>query len=336
MKKLLLIVILFIKFQVYTLIILATPVNPLRILDVPMGGSIEMDGEDEIDYCNLQNTSIFNPTGLTGGDADFKADIKLSWDLNYLYLWAAVSDDIEEVYNWGVGNPWEFDNVEVFLQLDTNTVNTAYNSRTVQLRFCRTLDSVQEPGRALRSFYPYFCDNTTTGWVLETAIPWTCVLENGEGPEIDQDYICTEIGFDFSAADSDNSDGDPTVGNRDVQSAWDSDDPDTPEDRTEDNAWNNTSVFGRIVLTHVGCYSYFKDKNGEQIALRIFPNPAEETVQIRNLKASSTIAIYNIIGVKMMEIEQVNEETVIDISALNSGLFTAVINRKEAVRFVKE
>jgi len=288
------------------------PVEPLRVLDVtPTASVMVMDGDDaEAGYTAEQNTEVFNATGLTGGDADFKADIKLTWDLNYLYLWANVADDVEENFDWTYSSSWMFDNVEVFLQLDTNTVTTAYDTHTVQLRICRGLDSVETAGRAPRADYLYFVDNTADGWVTETAIPWTCVLAAADDPALILDYVDMEIGFDFSGADSDDTDADPAVGNRDVQSGWDSDDPATPEDRTEDNAWNNTSVFGRIVLLPVALNTPSLDE------ISLYPNP---TTGVLNLDVNGQVDVYNVAGSLVKSVESVNYT--INVSDLNEGIY---------------
>jgi hypothetical protein len=325
---------LLLTFQLLASFAKASPVEPVRILGIPGAGLMIMDGEDsETEYTDEQNTAIFNAAGFTGGDADFKADFKLCWDLNYLYIWANISDDVEEDYNWGAGNPWEFDNVEVFLQLDTNTVNTTYSATTVQLRFCRGLDSVQEPGHARRADFLYYCNNTSIGWVVEAGIPWTAAFQDGILPEDYLSHLCI-IGFDFAGADSDDSDSDPTVGNRDCQSAWDSDDPDTPDDRTEDNAWNNTSVFGYLFTFLCGDQLPSSFEKG----FSVYPNPAHDMIELKNIQPESDIDIYNMMGLHVTKTHFTYSDfrTTIDISELRNGMYIALINRKETVRFVKE
>jgi hypothetical protein len=323
------------------------PVQPVCKLDVMYtAGQMFIDGyPDEISYCAEQSTYIFNPTGYDNIDSDFKAVLKLTMDQNYLYLWADIEDDIEEDYQWGLANPELFDNVEVFIQLDTCTVPDTYNSRTIQLRFCRGLDSVQEPGRARRNEYVYYCQNTQFGWVLETAIPWTSVLTEGDNPILEEHYFGPYIGFDVIVNDSDNSDGDSLTGNHDTQSAWDSDLPDDANDRTEDGAWKYPSVFGRIRFMTT-CKSYSGhglspectelDENTGSADVLITPNPASETICISGLKSSSKIIIINSLGIKVSIIERASSEKPITISALKSGLYTAVINGRETIRFVKE
>jgi hypothetical protein len=310
------------------------PYPPVRYLEVLYASEpMVMDGNaNEAGYSDLQSTDLFNATGWDDGPADFTASIKLTWDSYYLYLYAEMTDDVEESYDWAYSSPWTFDNAEIFLQLDTNTVITAYDGHTVQLRICRGLDSMETPGRALRSDYGYSISNSDTGWIFEVAIPWTCALAVGEGPELFEQYWNTEIGFEFHGADSDNLDGDPTIGNRDVQTAWDPDDPDYCHDwHDECNAWNNTAIFGRIYLSTALAVPTLEESN-----VGVFPNPADNKIHFNNIEPGSSVEIYTITGTKVMDIITVDTMAVINISSLKSGLYALVINHKEAARFVKE
>ena len=78
------------------------------------------------------------------------------------------------------------------------------------------------------------------------------------------------------------------------------------------------------------------DKDISIIKMEIFPNPGNHTIQIKNLEPGSSVSIFNLPGTKILEIENGNAETPIDISALAAGIYTAVINGRETVRFIKE
>jgi hypothetical protein len=281
-----------------------------------------LDGVAEDVYGDVQSTNVFNPTGHDG-DADFTSSFQVCWDPTYLYVFVEVSDDVEHDYNWGVGNSWEFDNIEFFFQLDTNTVTTSYNSTTIQLRVCRALDSVESPGRAARTDYGYYMEAAAAGgWITEVAIPWTCALATGALPEDFEDYFDAVIGWDFSGADSDNSDGNADVGNRDVQAAWDDDDPSDAADRTEDLAWNNTSVFGYITLAEYNAVDV-----ATQSSLNAYPNPATDQITF-DVEGPVAIEIYSITGGLVM----VANEATVDISSLSSGVYVAKLNNRN-VRF---
>jgi len=310
----------------------AAPVEPVRTMEIPAAtdgngaAPPALDGIAEAVYSDVQSTDIFNPTGWDG-ESDFTAVYQICYDPENLYVLAQITDDVDHSYEWNVGNSWEFDNIEFFIMLDTNTVTTSYDDHTVQLRVCRNLDSVETSGRAARADYGYYMEGAAAGgWLAEVAIPWTAVLADGEDVATMMDYINVEVslGWDLSGADSDNSDGDAAVGNRDVQSAWDSDDPSDEADRTEDLAWNNTSVFGYVTLAEWNALDEFT-----QNSLNAYPNPATDEITF-DVEGEVSLEIYSITGSLVM----VANEATVDVSSLNSGMYVAkdMINNT-SVRF---
>jgi hypothetical protein len=312
---------------------MATPVQPYNTTGVPYAvGGICLDGGADAAYGTEQSTDWMYPDqqAAYSGPNDFTAVFHLAYDLEYLYILAIMTDDVKENYDWSYSEPWMFDNIEVFLQLDTNTSYTAYDSLTVQLRFCRGLDSVQEPGRASRSDFGYYMeDEAPGGWITEVAIPWTCALGYGMAPEDALDYIiCSAIGFDLSGADSDDTDGEPTIGNRDYQTAWDLD----GQTGMEDQAWQNVRVFGYVSFQ--GCENdiIYQDRDEDiKPGILIVPNPAQNTLFF-NIEGLQKIEIYSITGLRLKVAET---DGPVDISDLKSGLYVARIGN-ESVRFVKE
>ena len=234
--------------------LLAIPyVPPIRTLDVPAREvPIVFDGFDnEASWSSAQYVTLFNKEGWDGTDADFSGYLKLCWDMHYLYLFANITDDINHSLPPDVWDSWMFDCIEFHLDLDTNNhPSTTYDDNTIQLRFNRGVDSAHIPGRAqVGDFYFFQMEKPgNNGWILEAGIPWTCAMPYGSLPEDFEEYFANIMGFDVAFSDSDNAFGDPMTGARDVMGAWDSDDPDEPSDRTEDLAWQNTSVFGIVDL----------------------------------------------------------------------------------------
>jgi hypothetical protein len=313
---------------------IATPVQPYRCTYVPAAygraSAPVLDGIVDDVYGGEQSTDWIYPDQQStyGGPDDFTAVFHLCYDLDYLYMIAIITDDVEEYYDWSYSDPWMFDNVEVFLRLDTNTTYTAYDSLTVQLRICRGLDSVQEPGNVVRSEFGYYMETPTgTGWVTEVAIPWAAAADGGTLPEdfIEDILFGGAIGFDFSGADSDNTDGDSTTGNRDYQTAWDLD----GQDGTEDQAWQNVTVFGYITfqlwMDNVAI-SVFNEN-----VIKVYPNPANNTLRFE-IEGLKSYEIYSINGTQVLAGETSGN---VDISSLKSGLYVAQIGN-ESVRFVKE
>jgi hypothetical protein len=241
-------------FVVFSVKSFAYPyVPPVRTMEIPAREvDIHFDGvDDEASWSSAQSMSIFNPTGWDGSDEDFSGYFKVCWDMHYLYFYANITDDINESFYEEYLNPWEFDEIEIYVNLDTvDGYNTQYDDNTMQLLISRGIDTVNWTGRVSASEYYYYWHEKETGdgWVVETGIPWTAIMPVGSEQDDIMDYITNKIGFDVAFGDSDNADGDPTVGSRDIQSAWDEDDPSDPSDRTEDNAWNNVLVFGIIDL----------------------------------------------------------------------------------------
>lgn len=312
---------------------LTQPVQPVRTMDIPfVYQSPDIDAQDdESGWSISQSTTIFNPTGHDG-DADFSGSFKVMWSYQYLYFFAVISDDIEHNYSWGVGNPWEFDNCEIFIDLDTNTIETAYrNNSTVQLRFCRGLDSVETPGRASRLEYEYYWENTASGWNFEAAIPWTCAMAEGMLPEDIEDYLCNSIGFDVAFADSDNLDGDPATGNRDVQSAWDMDEPDTDDDRTEDSAWNNTSVFGYINLLF--CADAIEYEVAGNTTMIVYSGTEE--IRVSGCTPGSQLMLYSAAGQLLNTFIAEQAEITIDIGKYNPGVYFLVDLKGNTAKFLK-
>jgi hypothetical protein len=327
----------------------AQPIHPVRTMDVPnITETPVIDGlSNESHWSPAQELDIFNPTGWTG-PSDLTARFNAAWSYGHFYIFVIVTDDIEHNWNGTDGGAWEFDNIEIFFQLDTNTIETDYSDNTVQLRFSRGESGFSsEHGRAGESEFIWCSVNTDDGWLLEAAIPWTSALPLGSLPEDIMDYLPL-IGFDLAVADSDNSDGNVLSGNRDVQAAWDMDDPASPNDRTEDNAWNNAGAFGyitlvgdavemsRIDVTHLksACGTDAVEPT-ETISLQAFPNPATETLQLINCRIGFPLVIVNIAGNIVFSGIADSEEPVLNISLLQDGLYLIKAGNTEIVKFLK-
>ena len=219
-------------------------VPPVRVLEIPYAGQsgITIDGAADAVYSAVQSTDAFNSTGSTGADADYTFSFKVAYNTYFLYIYGEILDDYDNSLEYTTDdNQWTYDCIEIFINLDTVSLSPAYDTNTIQLRINRGIDSIQSPGRATQEEYIHHWENTATGWLFETAIPWTCVLGNGQVPEDMQDYLDAVHGFDVSGTDSDT----PGPDWRDCQTAWD---PDDPDDFTEDSAWNDRTVFGIVTL----------------------------------------------------------------------------------------
>jgi hypothetical protein len=331
MKRLLLCLFIILTFTVTY----ADYIYPVRTMMINYAVTpMVMDGvDDEAAWSAEQSTDAFNKTGCPDyPSADFTVSFKVAYDINYLYFFSTILDDYENDADWGYDSPWTYDNVEVFLDLDTNGsgTNTVYDTNTIELRFNRGEDSVSEPGRAKRSDYKYYWENTADGWIIETAIPWKAVLGPGQINDDIMNYInnCMASGFDVSGADSD-TDG---VDHRDCQTAWDNDDPADAGDRTEDNAWNNKSVLGVINFEVIGCHDEINNIRDFNV-IELYPNPITGIVYFENLQGKNKLELLNITGQLVLTADIENNQ--IDLSQLAKGVYIARIGQ-DIVKIIKQ
>jgi len=117
----------------------SSPILPYRTMEVPYCIDCEVDGIMEDSYSEEQSTDWVSPDQLINweGPPDFTAVFHLAYNSRFLYIIAFITDDIAEKYHWGYSSEWMFDNMEWFIQLDTNTSYTEYDSLTEQIRICR-------------------------------------------------------------------------------------------------------------------------------------------------------------------------------------------------------
>ncbi len=232
-------------------VIAAPHVQPVRAMEIPYTNGVTIDGVADDCYSLPQSTIAYNNEGSTGADEDFTLSFRVCYDTLRLYLYANILDDyISSIPYTTSPEPWMYDNVEVFISLDTTGTIEGYDTNTTMLRFNRGIqDSAQMPGRADQSEYAgnVYYENIDSGWVLEVGIPWTAVLGSGQMPEDIMDYIKagTVNGFDVHGSDNDTDGHDQ----KDCQTAWDSDGPEIP-DATEDLAWCNRIYFGIMTLLY--------------------------------------------------------------------------------------
>ena len=316
----------------------ATPfVQPVRTLEIPFVGDsyddeIILDGTVDAAYSPEQTTEAFNMTGSTGADDDFTFTFRVTFDVLYLYLYCEIHDDFDNSVSYTT-TPYagEYDNVEIFISLDTTGTTAAYDTNTIQLRINRGIDSIQLPGRSTTDRYIHHWENTATGWLFETAIPWKAVLADSQEPYDVLNYLTTVNGFEVHGNDSDEL----GPGHLDCQTAWDMDDPDDEADRTEAGAGSDRTLFG--VFTFELCddcsappWNKVELASGNRISL--YPNPSGNLIHF-SVDDLSTVAVYTLTGIKVIETKTTGE---MDISNLKSGMYLAEINGDSFVKFIKE
>ena len=287
---------------------------PVRTMEIPstLDDDMTVDGfDDEAAYGAEQSTLLFNDTGWDS-EADFTAVFKVAWSATYIYFFMEITDDVAHEAADG-DNTWEFDNMEMFVDVDTAWTESQWTNGAdpvpvdiKQFRVNRGALGITEFGLTDPADGWLLVEGTngSSGWSFECAMPWTAVMASGDLPE---DIHTKGIGFDVSGADSDGSDPGPS-GARDVQTSWDTELADNP-----DNAWFHRNVFGLVNL--MGLPDAINEVTTESV--QAYPNPATDVINL-NLDGLTTLTIYNVVGAQVMVVESTGQ---VDISSLQSGVY---------------
>jgi hypothetical protein len=311
--------------------LLAVPfLEPVRFLEIPPANNpIVMDGIADSYYSDIQSTSLFesNDPGSTGNNADYTLTFRVCYDAQKLYILANVLDDIaSQIPNTAGSNPWTWDNIQVFLSLDTSNYTISWDTNTNFVQFNRGVDSVQYPGRTSREDFDLFWANSVDGWILEAGIPWTAILSYSQVPEDIELYYGTINGFDVQGTDSDVNAPDSW----ECRTQWDDDPP--YSDTGDESIFLERNRFGIMQLASGLSHRYLPDNP----TTLIYPNPASDEIGFKAIEPGSDLAIYSLLGIKVLEKKSVTGDEKFDIARLKPGLYNLLINGGYAGRFVKE
>ena len=322
------------------------PIPPVKVEECPAITEVSnIDGlKNESFWSPLQEMELYIANDSDwNNEADFSSTFSFAWGWSYFYIFIEIIDELEHSWNGEDGNPWEFDCIDLFFQLDTQTYPSIYTDNTVQLRFNRGIgswkSSTLRTGISGEDFLTWW-ENTDDGWLLECAVPWTAIMPSGSLPEDIHNYISEDdqvIGFDLHSTDSDGTD--PEIGARHngAQFFWDTDWSENLRCDIEicplERAWNDTRVFGYLKLIGDPVLEIYEPiiENDKPI---LYPIPARDMLHLPNTENYSQLKIYSMEGILVLD-HRISCSS-IDISTLDPGLYIVVINDHKTFKFIKE
>ncbi len=277
-----------------------------------------------------------------GGVLDNKDDISgiwyALWDDAGLYVAVSVKDD---VLDWGEdnlnnagdgfnGDQWMFDEIEIYVNPtgQRNPEDGSYETANAsQIRY-NPLDGTKDYNNSGGGYATNYLDElewvseeVSGGYVLETLIPWTAILP-------DPTTIPERIGFTINIKDSDlGADGITPVSNEGFL-LW-------VGAGLSDLQWNNINYFGLLELSDSSCFiptDNIEYKN--EIECNIYPNPAEDYIQVNLPTGIFKIEIYDILGRRMIDGNFENQD-LINISNLNTGIYCVKVISDNNIKKLK-
>jgi hypothetical protein len=226
--------------------------------------AITIDGIKDSAWLSTPQHEVANVVQGAGSKTGCSGSWRALWDSQYLYVFFDVNDSAVVGDSTSLSDKYNDDSVEVFIDAG-NTKATTYAANHFQYRFGwdpadPTLGTLgADHGSSLVGIDRAFA-RTSTGYSVETRIPWAILYPNG-GPSVGD-----LMGFEVQINDDDNG------GSRDNQLDWHS---------TTNDAWQNPSVFGTVVLV-VG-----------STPLATKPDPANKAVDVvRDTALSWTPGIF--------------------------------------------
>ena len=90
---------------------------------------------------------------------------------------------------------------------------------------------------------------------------------------------------------------------------------------------------GKIVFGEQGEPTAISEANG--LAVQVFPNPAQETIEVRGLKGEQTVRVYSLQGQLMQSATTVNGEAQLHVGGLQNGTYLLQAGA-QVVKIIKE
>ncbi|MBO9703467.1 MAG: T9SS type A sorting domain-containing protein [Sporocytophaga sp.] len=242
--------------------------------------------------------------GTVANSNDLSGTAKIMWDNTNVYVLAVVTDNVKTNDS---PNSFEDDAVEFYFDIN-NDKATTYGANDVQYSFGWNDGGVVgalPSGRSIEGV-SFNSVSTSNGYIVEASIPWSTL----QGTPIKGQ----NIGIDFMINDDDDGSG------RDKKLSWNA---------AEDNAWQDPSLFGTAVLAERVITSI---ENSNQIEITVYPNPAEEFIQVKGLQGNFE---YNILDNSGRLIQQGRSEGQINIGDLRSGIYAMIVKQEGVNSVVK-
>lgn len=253
-----------------------------------------------IESINATKTLI----GTISNGNDLSSTAKIMWDNTNVYVLAVVTDNVKTNDS---PNSFEDDAVEFYFDINNDKAN-AYGANDVQYSFGWNDGGVVgalPSGRSIEGI-SFNSVSTSNGYIVEASIPWSTL----QGTPVKGQ----SIGIDFMINDDDDGTG------RDKKLSWNA---------AEDNAWQDPSLFGTAVLAE---RVITEVQNQNQLNIAIYPNPAEEFIQVQGLQGNFG---YTILDNSGRLLQHGRSEGQINIDDLRSGIYALMIQQEGLNSVVK-
>jgi len=252
---------------------------------------------------------------------DRSGTFRTAWDNDFIYFFFDLKDDVLIPWTEESGKAeYETDNVEVFFNMDLSNDNEdgSYTSDAIQLRFNQGLEDNHQSNHGnwkgsevyADDGWEYMITETGEGYVLEAKIPWV-----GIRPEEITIEEGLEFGFEVSFGDADDE-----TNWREGILTW-------ANDTGADNSWQDTRCFGVMKLVGGGGAVDPGTGIAESASsnIQIAPNPVNNLLKISGV-ANQNIAITNLMGQLVMEINAAAAQVELDVAGLQSGIYLVNVN----------
>jgi hypothetical protein len=320
---------------------------PVETIVIPFtSAAITLDGvDDEAAYqadalVSTEFQFTAGGTEVAGDAADLSATFKVCYDLNYLYVWCNVVDDSQD--NWNTANKndsWNYDNSEIFVNLDTNYYQTPFSaiasdSTNVQWRVIRGFDSTMTgadhgPWFQLpavdESRKGFMGDVADAGYTYEFKLSWLGNMPVGSVIGDFVQYTAAGItnGFEVSWGDADLNDLGAHTG-RSRQATWDMDGSANSDNAgSEGAAYQNRLSLGLMTFAPPSAIKQTTTNN-----LGVYPNPTSGVVTINDMNGANSVQVMNLAGQTVLNVLNSN---VIDMSSLENGIYLLKAGTSTAV-----